>query len=73
MRLRRLGLRRVTCVRTAPYVDATGGLARLETALRFPCRGLLLPPQKRITRTPSGVRLALTWKLIPEGWPDIQD
>lgn len=73
MRLRQKGLREVTCVRTAAYVDATGGLARLETAQRFLFLGLLLPPQKRITRAPSGVRLALAWKLIPRGRQDIRE
>lgn len=73
MRLRKTGLRQVVCARTAPFVDATGGVARMETGENFPFWGLLLPPRRRIARSPSGVRLAVTWQLIPEGSQDVRE
>lgn len=71
MRPRASSLKRVTCAKTAAYVDATGGIARLETTERFSFWALRLPPQKRVTRTPAGIRLAITWKLIPQGTPEV--
>ncbi|NLX83536.1 MAG: hypothetical protein GXZ04_06960 [Clostridiales bacterium] len=73
MRLRKRSLCQVTCKKTAAYVDTTGGIARLETPQGFHFSGLRLPPQKRVTRTPSGIRLALTWKLIPKGSPAVSE
>lgn len=73
IRLRKTGLRGISCARTAPFVDANGGVALMETGQVLAFRGRLLPPQRRIARSPSGVRLAVTWQLIPEGRPDVRE
>lgn len=70
LRLSQRRLLSVSCVPTRTVTDTTGGVGREklpEAAFSF--RALLLPPQRRITRTPSGVRLATTWTLIPENIP----
>lgn len=73
IRLRPRRLVAVRRVRTTVFADTTGGLARLESALSINFQGLLLPPQKRLVRSPSGVRLAQAWQLIPQGRPEVWD
>lgn len=72
-RLRKAQLLQVTCRPTAPVPDATGGIARIKLAQSnaFSFKGLLLPPQRRVTRSVSGVRLATVWTLIPQGFPEV--
>ncbi len=69
--LRRRRLISVHCDKTAQLSDATGGVYRLKTAVDVDFSAVLLPPRRRIVRTLSGIRLAVTWTLIPDGFPDI--
>lgn len=68
LRRRLLPLR---CEKTAQLTDLTGGVYRLKTAESLTFSALLLPPRRRIVRALSGVRLAVTWTIIPEGSPDV--
>ena len=74
-RLRKARLVQVTCRPTAPIPDPTGGIARIKLAeeAAFAFKGLLLPPQRRVTRSVSGVRLATVWSLIPQGFPAVKE
>ncbi len=62
-----------TCLPTQPVKDSTGGIGCLITGERFTFYGSLLPPKRSVTRTVSGVRLALTWTLLPQGRPRCQE
>lgn len=75
MRLRQNRLVFITCAPTAPVPDSTGGIARLEMepSRRFQFLGVLLPPQRRVTRTAGGVRLAVTWQVLPDGSPPVRE
>ena len=75
LRLLRRRLRQVTCRPTGASKDETGGSAILEqpSSYHFSFSGVLLAPQRRVTRTPGGVRLATTWLLIPLGRPDVKE
>ena len=33
----------------------------------------IVPPQRRVTRTASGVRLAVMWSVIPQGFPAVHE
>ena len=68
-RLSRRRLITVTRIATGPVLDFTGGIGRLQYYGSTTFQGLLLPPQRRVTRTLSGIRLAVTWTLIPQGNP----
>ncbi|MDI9520754.1 MAG: hypothetical protein QM308_06355 [Bacillota bacterium] len=73
LRLRKKQLREVTCLPTQAYTDTTGGIGRVTTGNHFTFKAALLPPKRAITRTVSGVRLALTWTLLPEGAPPCRE
>lgn len=73
LRLRKGRLVSVVHKKTAPYTGASGSLYRLEFFDSDTFQGLLLPPQRRVTRTAAGVRLAVTWALIPQGNPDVSE
>lgn len=63
-----------SCVPTQTLTDATGGVGRVENAAAaFSFRALLLPPQRRVTRTASGIRMATTWVLLPQGFPAVNE
>lgn len=69
LRLRKGRLREVVCLPTEAFSDTTGGIGRVITDGGFTFKAILLPPRRSIARTVSGVRLALTWTLLPEGTP----
>ena len=61
----------VTRIATGPVADATGGIGRLQFFGSTSFQAVLLPPQRRVTRTVAGIRLAVTWTLIPRGKPEV--
>lgn len=71
MRFLRRRLRQATCRPTTEYLDASGSAGRVMQPMEssFSFQGVLLAPQRRITRVAGGVRLATTWLFVPEGWP----
>lgn len=75
LRLRSRRFVTVTCHPTDSVVDETGGIGRLEYSFShwFSFLGLLLQPQRRVTRTAAGIRLAVTWALIPRGDPGVKE
>jgi hypothetical protein len=75
LRLRQRRLLFITCAPTVPVQDVTGGISRLEkqAPYRFNFLGILLPPQRRVTRTAGGVRLAVTWQVLADGFPEVKE
>lgn len=75
LRLRRRRLVTIRCRPTGPVVDATGGIGRLQFTSEhtFSFLGLIVPPQRRVARTASGVRLAVMWSVIPQGFPAVHE
>jgi len=69
--LRRRRLISVRCDKTAQLSDTTGGVYRLKTAESITFSAVLLPPRRRIVRTLSGIRLAVTWTVIPDTFPNV--
>ncbi len=69
--LRRRRLISVRCDKTAQLADATGGVYRLKTVESITFSAVLLPPRRRIVRTLSGIRLAVTWTVIPDTFPNV--
>jgi len=75
LRLRQQRLISVSCHPTAPRADTTGGFGLVERAQShwFTFKGILLPPQRRVTRSLAGVRLATVWSLVCEGFPPVRE
>lgn len=73
LRLRSRQLLNCTGCHTVPVVDTTGGIGRLEMAATFSFWATLLPPQRRVARSMSGIRLAVTWILLPSGDPGLHE
>ncbi len=63
----------VTCLPTNSVQDTTGGVGRLPAGSPFTFKGTLLPPRRSLARTVSGVRLAVTWTLLPQGMPPVKE